>query len=169
MTREQKIILVAVVLGVILVAALAVVIYKIIRKVFYEYNECTGRVELKSKIKRESEIARKEYEERQKKIELEKRLKPYSVQPTDKKSFRINRDIGDCIIYVKVLEKGCKDGRFAVKFCDAVYEEDVTALYVDEATYEKAKIGEIGELGYNYKHHIFYYYEPPFNVIRDNI
>ncbi len=167
MTTEQKIILAVVVGSVALLAGLSVLIYKIVRKTLYEYDECTGRMELKSKLRQESEIARREYEERQKKIALEKRLKPYSVQPTNKRGFLPNREIGDDILYVKVVEKGSKDGKYAIKFCDSIYEEDVVSLFVDEETYKKAKIGELGELGYNYRYHIFYYFEPPFNVIPD--
>lgn len=169
MTTEQKIILAIVVGSVVLLAGLAVLIYKIVRKVFYEYNECTGRVELKSKIKRESEIARKEYEERQKKIELEKRLKPYSVQPMDKRSFRMEQTTGDDIYSVKVVDMGSDKGRYAIKFQDMIYEEDVISLYVDKATYKKTKIGDTGELACNYKLKIFYYFEPFFKVVRDSI
>jgi uncharacterized protein YeeX (DUF496 family) len=169
MTTEQKIIFAIVIGSIALLIGLAVLIYKIVRKVFYDYNEYTGRVELKSKIKRESEIAKKEYEERQKKIKLEKRLKPYSVQPMDWRAFHINSVAGDDIYSVKVVDMGSDKGRYAIKFRDIIYEEDVISLYVDEATYKRTKIGEAGNLACNYKYKIFYYFEPFFNVVPDDI
>lgn len=53
---------------IVVLGALAVLIYKWARHRFYEYNEYTGRVELKSKIQRDNELLRQKYEKRQKEL-----------------------------------------------------------------------------------------------------
>ena len=153
---ETEIIILAVG-GAALLIALAVLIYKWIRHRFYEYNECTGRVELKSKIKADSERARQEYEARQKKI-AEQRAMETGVDLKDPRKFRPRDENHEDLVYAKVMQKGTQNGRFAILFHDVTYDEDIP-LFVDEGTYNKVEVGTYGTLCYNYKHSIFHYYK----------
>ncbi len=155
MTREE--ILILAIGGVVLLVALAVLIYKWIRHRFYEYNECTGRVELKSKIRRESELARREYEARQEEIARQRAMET-GVDLKDPKTFCPRDGHFEDLVFVKVMKMGSKDGRYAILFHDITYDEDIS-LFVDEGTYKGTKIGDTGNLCYNFKDKIFYYFQ----------
>lgn len=137
MTDEQKILLTVVIaMG---IAAMIFLIYKWIRKTFYEYNECTGQIELKSKIWAESE----------------------GEQSTD-------ATVGEELVHVRVINKSMTPATemtkayYYINFYDTTYG-DQFIMTVDRDTYEATSIDHSGRLYYRYnknKGYTFCRFEP---------
>lgn len=155
MTDEQKILLTVVIaMG---IAAMIFLIYKWIRKTFYDYNEYTGRVELKSKIEEDHQKLQRAHEEYKKKQIEAQQVKKYNIDKKDPYKFRPKTSQGDCTVAVNVLRKGNLNENYAVEFYDAM-NESVIRLFVDKETFDSIEVGDIGNVCYNRVSMTFYYF-----------
>ena len=150
-------------IGVILVAV-AVLIHRWVRKTYYEYNEYTGRVEPKSKVRTMEKWMDRSREKYLKKQEETKPKKPkYRIDKKEPRKYLPNEEIGDEMLLVSVIQMGKADGHYAMKFKSVTYGDEI-ALFVDEETFNSVKVGRQGFLCYNVKHNIFYYFDPMLDI-----
>ena len=165
MTEEMKMILL---IGGVAVSITLVIflLMRWIRKTFYEYNEYTGRVELKSKIEEDNKNLQKAHEEYMKQKSATPEFIPNSV---DKRSVKYvpKDEYFEEWLFVRAVAKRAVDGKYLMKFQNYFDESENITLFVDDVTYNESKIGDSGNLCYNYKYNIFHYFDMGPKIFKD--
>lgn len=171
MTGEEKILIISV----LAVGALALIIfllYRFVDKTFFDYNECTGKRELKSKIKAQSERLNQIYLKNQQK----KAVLQNTAAPKKSTYERYSPDLngGEEMVYVKVVTKEITPATenskayYMMNFMDLIYG-DQYILPVDRETYESTKLEDRGTLYYKHSKktgYVFCHFEAEFNVLK---
>ena len=163
MTDLEKTLLIVGITALVILIAIAVRWY--IRKNCYEYNECTGEMERKSKKKTK---ARPKTKENVKMPEAE--APEFIPNSVDKRSVKYvpKDEYFEEWLFVKAVEKQEAEGKYIMKFCNYFDEEEFITLFVDEETFTDCKLGDSGKLCYNFKYSIFHYFDKGPKIFKDD-
>ena len=163
MTEGQRLLLIG---GLTAVTAIIFAARWFVRKKYYEYNEFTGRMEPKRKVRSDNTSKDKQKDVTQKSEDEMPSFIPNSV---DKRSVKYvpKDEYHEEWLFVKAVEKAQEDNRFLIKFVNYFDENEFITLYVDEETFTDARIGDSGNLCYNYKYSIFHYFDKGPKIFKD--